>query len=155
MNNTRTAAAAWLSAVLFVMASLQGCAVTPATRATSDPIPLDSTDPRYSTYLAQVRNMIKAKWSYPCVKDEATGKCEYKSAHLEVEFGIFNDGRLARVAVKQSSGMRVYDESALGAIRTASPFPPVPSELIALAAPGSTGIKILAKFNYVVETRRL
>ena len=148
-----------LAGVVLVLAalsaSLQGCAVTPAVLDEAEPIPIDSRDPRYSRYLSWVRDMIKAKWGYPCVQDGATGKCEYKSAHLVVEFGIFTDGRLAHVVVKESSGMTIYDESAVGAIKAASPFPPVPPALMATARPGSAGVRIVAKFNYLVETRRL
>jgi hypothetical protein len=42
-----------------------------------EPVPLDSTDPRYNDYLDRVRRMIKEKWGYPCIKDAATGSCDY------------------------------------------------------------------------------
>src|SRR5439155_440997 len=49
-----------------------------------EPIPLDSSDPKYNDYLERVRRMIKEKWGYPCIKDIATGHCDYKSARLDV-----------------------------------------------------------------------
>jgi hypothetical protein len=73
--------------------------VTPAVLDEAEPIPLHSTDPRYSRYLGRVRNMIKAKWFYPCVKNEATGHCDYKATKLSIEFGLFQDGRVAYVSV--------------------------------------------------------
>jgi TonB family protein len=115
----------------------------------SEPIPLDSTDPRYSGYLGQVREMIKAKWAYPCVKNVTTAQCEYKSARLVVLFAIGKDGRVAKVQVQESSGYEIYDEYAVNAVNSASPFPPVPPELIATAKPGSAGVRIVAPFTYV------
>ena len=113
-----------------------------------EPIPLDSKDPRYNDYLDRVRRLIKAKWVYPCVKDDATGRCEYKSAQLVIEFGILKDGRVPFVAVRAQSGFDIYDEYAANAIKLASPFPPVPD-----AMTGSRkGIPILATFSYIVES---
>jgi len=121
----------------------------------SEPIPLGSKDPRYSGYLGQVSQMIKARWAYPCMEDETTGRwrCEYKSARLVVIFGIAKDGRLAKVEVQKSSGYGIYDLYAVSAIESASPFPPVPPELMAQAKPGSAGVRIVAAFNYVVVER--
>jgi TonB family protein len=92
--------------------------------------------------------MIKEKWDYPCVKNMATGHCDYKSARLVIELGIFKDGRAAYVTVIQGAGFEVYDEYAVAAIRLAQPFPPVPPELTERAAPGSPGVRIVATFHY-------
>jgi len=116
----------------------------------SEPIPLDSQDLRYSGYLGRVSQMIKARWRYPCVENETTRRCEYKSARLSVIFAIAKDGRVARVEVQESSGYGIYDEYAVNAVSLASPFPPVPPELMATAKPGSAGVRILAAFRYVL-----
>jgi outer membrane biosynthesis protein TonB len=113
-----------------------------------EPIPLDSKDPRYNDYLDRVRRMIKEKWAYPCVKNDATGHCEYKSAQLVIEFGILKDGRVPFVVVRKHSDFDIYDEYALNAIKLASPFPPVPDALTS----GRKGIPILATFSYIVES---
>lgn len=110
-----------------------------------DPIPLDSPNPKYSDYLERVRLAIKSKWGFPCVKNDATGECEYKSAHLVVEFAIAKDGRVPFISVLQSSGWMIYDDYAVNAVKFAT-LPPVPDSL------GKKGIMILAKFNYVVDT---
>jgi len=52
--------------------------------------------------------------------------------------------------VSQQSGYTIYDDYAANAIRLASPFPPVPQALLATAAPGSAGVKIVAAFQYVL-----
>jgi len=109
-----------------------------------EPIPLDSRDPKYSDYLDRIRRMIKAKWSYPCVK---TGVgCDYKTADLVIEFGIAKDGKVPFVNLVRTSGYPIYDDYALNAIRLASPFPPVPDSL------SKKGFPIMARFHYVVDT---
>ena len=111
-----------------------------------EPIPLDSKEPRYSDYLDRVRRMIRDKWAFPCVRDTASGRCEYHSAQLQVEFGIAKDGHVPFVTLRRQSGYDIMDEYALNAIKLASPFPPVPDAL------SKKGIPILATFNYVVDT---
>jgi TonB family protein len=114
-----------------------------------EPVPLDSTDPKFNDYLDRVRRLIKANWGYPCLKNAATRECEYKSAKLIVAFGILKSGRLQVVEVRDSSGMPIYDDYAVNAIKLASPFPEVPSAMI---RGGSAGLPILATFNYISET---
>ena len=113
-----------------------------------EPIPLESSDPKFNDYLDRVRRMIKEKWGYPCIKNVATGHCDYKSARLVIVFGILKDGRVPVVAVAQESGYDVYDEYAKNAILLAQPFPPVPASLLAQAKSGSSGVKIVAAFHY-------
>jgi hypothetical protein len=115
-----------------------------------EPIPLDSNDPKYNDYLDRVRRMIKEKWGYPCVKNLATGHCDYKSARLVIVFGILKDGRVPTLLVAQESGYEIYDDYAMNAIRLAQPFPPVPASLMSTAKSGSSGIKIVAAFQYML-----
>jgi len=115
-----------------------------------DPVLLDSKDSRYGGYLEQVRKLIKEKWSYPCVKDEATGRCDYKPARLVVEFGLLADGRVAYVTVTKKAEWPVYDDYAVNAVRQAAPFPPVPPDLMAQAKPGREDVLISAAFSYVL-----
>ena len=118
------------------------------------PIPLDSIDPRYGNYLNQVRERIKSRWSYPCVDDKATGRCEHLNARLLLEFGITTDGQVPYVTVRESSGLQIYDASAVNAVKAAAPFPPVPPEMMAQMPAGSRGVAVSATFNYVVEKPR-
>jgi TonB family protein len=114
-------------------------------------IPLDSVDPNYNDYLDQVRRRIKEKWGYPCiVRDGQTRTCEYKSATLDVQFGILKDGRVQFVEVVRNSEFSIYDEYAVTAIKLASPFPPVPAVMMKGMRPGSTGIPISARFSYML-----
>lgn len=110
-----------------------------------EPIPLDSADPRYSDYLDQVRRRIKDKWGYPCVKNDGTRECEYKTAQLIIEFGIAKNGKVPFITVVRSSGYPIYDDYAVNAVKLAD-FPPIPDTF------SKTGVPILATFSYVVQS---
>jgi TonB family protein len=110
-----------------------------------EPIPLDSTDARYSDYLDQVRRRIKDKWGFPCVKNESTRACEYKTAQLIIEFGIAKNGKVPFITVLRSSGYAIYDDYAVNAVKLAD-FPPIPDTF------SKTGVPIHATFSYVVQS---
>jgi len=111
-----------------------------------EPIALDSADPKYTDYLDQVRRRIKEKWGFPCVKNDSTRQCEYKTTQLVIEFGIAKDGKVPFVTVLRSSGYPIYDDYAVNAVKLASPFPPIPDTF------SKKGVPIHATFSYVVES---
>ena len=119
---------------------------------TGEPIPLDSEDPDYRDYLERIKRMIVAKWGFPCVKDPVTRMCEHKTAKLIVDFGILKNGRLQFVEIIDASGLLIYDEYAVNAIKLAAPFPNVPNAMMRAVSRDSTGVPIRATFSYVVET---
>ena len=110
-----------------------------------EPIALDSTDPRYSDYLDQIRRRIKEKWGYPCVKNHSTRECEYKTAQLIIEFGIAKDGKVPFINIVRSSGYPIYDDYAVNAVKLAD-FPPIPDSF------SKKGVPIQATFSYVVQS---
>jgi TonB family protein len=117
-----------------------------------DPVPLDSADARYSEYLEQIRQRIKAKWGFPCVRNAATRECAHHTTSLDVHFGILQDGRIQFVDVVRPADYTIYDEYAVNAIKLASPFPPVPPAIMATLRPGSAGMPLSVRFSYVVES---
>jgi hypothetical protein len=117
-----------------------------------DPIPLDSPDARYSDYLEQVKRKIKQHWGFPCVRNPQTRTCEHYTTSLDVQFGILRDGRVQFVDVVRVADHAIYDDYAVNAIKLASPFPPVPPEMMRAMPAGSTGLPISARFSYVVES---
>jgi TonB family protein len=117
-----------------------------------DPVPLDSADARYSEYLEQIRQRIKAKWGFPCVRNAATRECAHHTTSLDVHFGILQDGRVQFVDVVRPADYTIYDEYAVNAIKLASPFPPVPPAIMATLRPGSAGMPLSVRFSYVVES---
>jgi protein TonB len=136
--------AARLIAVLLVAG---GCA-----SATSEPLPpsLDISASAHP-YFETVRRQIRQHWTFPCVKRAATGACEYHSASVRVQLALRPDGTLAYVDVVTSSGLLIYDESALAAVRRAAPFPPVPEEVMAQWRKKDGNLPLNMNFNYVVE----
>jgi outer membrane biosynthesis protein TonB len=122
---------------------------------TGDPIALDSPDPRFQDYLERVRRQIQANMVYPCVKSEAGSECEYKSATLEIHFGILRDGNLQIVELVRSSPWTIYNEYSMNAIKLAQPFPPIPPSIMAALRPGSAGMPIMARFIYSVTVRSI
>jgi len=117
-----------------------------------DPVPLDSADARYSEYLEQIRQRIKAKWGFPCVRNAATRECAHHTTSLDVHFGILQDGRVQFVDVVRPADYTIYDEYAVNAIKLASPFPPVPPAIMATLRAGSAGMPLSVRFSYVVES---
>ncbi|MBI1847040.1 MAG: TonB C-terminal domain-containing protein [Candidatus Rokubacteria bacterium] len=111
-----------------------------------EPIPLETNDPKYGEYFEHLRRRIKSNWGYPCIK-QASGECEYKSAEVVVEFGIGRQGDLKYVDVVKSSGLPVYDDYAVNAIKLSPMFRRVPE---GLGYP--SGLPIVAIFSYHVET---
>ena len=68
-------------------------------------------------YLDQVESRIMAVWRLP---EKLDGRKVILRMHLE------RSGRVSNVRVERSSGDRNFDDSAVEAVRTASPFPRVP-----------------------------
>jgi TonB family protein len=117
-----------------------------------EPISLESKDSELTDYLERIKRLIKQNWVYPCLKDQQTSVCEYKSTELIVEFGILKPGPVQYVEIRRASPYSIYDAYAVNAIKLASPFPPVPAALMARMGQGSTGASITARFVYVYET---
>ncbi len=116
-----------------------------------EPIPLDSNDPRLADYMVRIKRMIEKHWAWPCMKTAGDQECDYRSAQLLVEFGILKDGKLQFIELRRTSGVGPYDDSAMNAIKLASPFPEVPPAMMAKAKAGSTGVPIVAHFIYHYE----
>jgi outer membrane biosynthesis protein TonB len=70
-----------------------------------EPVPFDTTDPRYTDYFEKIRRRIKENWIYPREAGERG-----IGGHLLIEFGIRKDGWLQFVDLKRSSGVPVLDQ---------------------------------------------
>jgi TonB family protein len=68
-------------------------------------------------YLDRVERRILAVWRLP---EKLNGRKVILRMHLE------RSGHVSNVRVEKSSGDKKFDDSAIEAVRTASPFPPVP-----------------------------
>lgn len=76
---------------------------------------------KFHAYYNMVGGMIQSAWAYPSEKKEGL------TAWLQLK--ITRNGELKAVLVEKTSGNTLFDESALRAVKKASPFPPVPEEM--------------------------
>lgn len=142
-----------LALIVLTATSLAACARAP--ESFRSPIPRPDVGmmvlPAHP-YLTAVAARIQQYWAYPCTPDNSTGGCDYLQADLIVEVAINPDGRLATVRVARSSGIPLYDDTAVNAVKRAAPFGPVPAELrrgpSAMAA-------IQMRFNYLNQRRAM
>lgn len=84
-------------------------------------VSLNTTDPKYITYVGRIRQSIESEWQYPelALRHGLQGK-------LAVEFTILGNGQLQGLRLIRSSGSLLLDDEALRAIKAAAPFPPIP-----------------------------
>jgi periplasmic protein TonB len=86
------------------------------------PIPLNTSDPKYKTYLQDVQQIIDANWNYPDLA------LQYGlQGTVIIEFVIVENGRVEGLRLIRSSGFRLLDEEVFRAIMASSPFQRLPS----------------------------
>jgi protein TonB len=84
-------------------------------------VSLNTTDPKYVTYVGKIKQSIETVWQYPeiALRYGLQGK-------LALEFTVGNNGQLEALRLIRSSGSTLLDDEALRAIKAAAPFPPIP-----------------------------
>jgi TonB family protein len=102
-------------------------------------VPLNTPDPRYAEYFAELKRRIEDKWSYPT---EASRNGQ--SGQGELRFVLHKNGSVGTVEIVHSSGVRILDSYIENAIRLASPFPPIPASV------GENVIPISLNYTYVL-----
>ena len=102
-------------------------------------VPLDTPDPRYAEYFAELKRRIEDKWTYP---EEAARKGQFGRG--ELRFVLRKDGSVRTVEIVSSSGVRILDSYIQNAIRMAQPFPPIPMSI------GDDVLPISINFTYVL-----
>ena len=83
----------------------------------------DAKEMRYLTYLRRLKERIESIWIYP---PDAAAKGIY--GDLLIKFTIKKNGKLGAVELVRTSGYKTLDDAALGALRNAEPFWPLPDE---------------------------
>jgi TonB family C-terminal domain len=86
-----------------------------------EPIPLDTRELKYQHYFNEIRERIRRSWIYPY---EASNHAI--EGEVQIDFTVAKTGDLQSVVQRRSSGVEVLDDSAMRAVRQATPFPPVP-----------------------------
>ena len=71
----------------------------------------------YDYYLDQMLGKIRQSWMRPPVE----------GIEAVITFRVLRNGEIADVEIRESSGSRAFDLSALRAVRNASPLPPLPA----------------------------
>ena len=102
-------------------------------------VPLNTQDPRYAEYFAELKRRIEDKWTYP---SEASRKGQ--SGGGEVRFVLHKNGSVRTVQIVHSSGVQILDSYIENAIRMAQPFPPIPASV------GDDVLPISINFNYIL-----
>ncbi len=99
---------------------------------------LDSQEPRYVTYLSNIKRAIELAWEYPdrALRHGLQGK-------LVLEFTILGNGTLMRTRLIRSSGFSILDEEAIRSVQAAAPFHPIPPVI------GKNRLPIIASFEYL------
>lgn len=82
---------------------------------------LNAPEIQYISYFASIKRKIELVWQYP--QEAAAAGIQ---GELIVDFVIGRNGNLESVNLLQGSGFKILDDEALGAIRTASPYNPIP-----------------------------
>ena len=87
-------------------------------------VPLNTPDPRYAEYFAELKRRIEANWTYP---QEASRRGQ--SGQGLVGFVLRKNGSVREVDIVQSSGVEILDRYLVNAIQLASPMPPIPDRI--------------------------
>jgi len=102
-----------------------------------EPVSLDTTEVKYSSYFARIKHQIERVWIYPI---EAAQRGI--SGDLSLTFRISKDGNLLGVRLVDQSGYEILDVAAFKAVKEAAPFYPFPKNI------QREKLTILANFVY-------
>jgi TonB family protein len=74
-----------------------------------------------NAYYALIWSRIKSQWALP------RGILQSDNLEAIIDVKIMRDGTVSRLEIEKSSGNRYFDQSAVRAVRKASPFPALPA----------------------------
>jgi protein TonB len=77
----------------------------------------------YAWYIGVIQGKVSSNWKQP--SDRLVTE---ESLTARISFRIGRDGSVSAVTVRRSSGRTTIDQSASKAVRSAAPFPPLPSD---------------------------
>lgn len=97
----------------------------------------DLANVNFDSYMSQMKKSIQSKWSPPRDANQKT---------VIAVFSIFRDGSIKEAEIVESSGQKLVDQSALQALKDASPLAPLPK-----GAPPH--IQIRYKFDWKVSAQ--
>jgi protein TonB len=108
-----------------MVGSLQGGYYNPnASRLNTGTLSFDTAAWDLGPYARQVQERVQANWHVP----EAQMVLRQKG-WVAIRFNVQKDGTVTDLQVLRASGIPSYDQSALDALRSSSPLPPLPSQV--------------------------
>ena len=105
---------------------------------------LNAPEIQYISYFASIKRKIELVWQYPY--EAATAGIQ---GDLTVEFVISRNGKLESVTLLRGSGYKMLDDEAIGSIRTASPYNPIPESY------KIPNLRIRARFVYEMHSLKI
>lgn len=105
---------------------------------------LNAPEIQYISYFAGIKRKIELVWQYP-PEAAASGI----QGMLTVDFVIGRDGHLQSVQLLQGSGYKILDDEAVGSIRKAAPYNPIPEKYTI------PDLRIRARFIYEMHTLKI
>jgi TonB family protein len=94
---------------------------TDTSTSTSGQVGEQETGAKITAYYALIWSRIKGQWALP------PGILPRGNIEAIIHTRILKNGTVANVSFEKHSGNRYFDESAMKAIKKASPFPPLPA----------------------------
>lgn len=105
--------------------SLQGGYSNPnASRLNTGSLSFDTAGWDLGPYARKVQERVQSNWHVP----EAQAVLRQKG-WVAIHFDVYKDGSIRDLQVVRPSGVPSYDQSALDALRSSNPLPPLPSEV--------------------------
>jgi len=95
-----------------------------ASRLNTGELSFDTAGWDLGPYARQVQERVQGNWRTP----EAQMVLRQKG-WVAVHFNVQRDGRITDLQVVRSSGIPSYDQSAMDALRSSNPLPPLPTEV--------------------------
>ncbi|PKN76408.1 MAG: hypothetical protein CVU52_04950 [Deltaproteobacteria bacterium HGW-Deltaproteobacteria-10] len=105
-----------------------------------DTVNLGSSDTKYVSYLVKIKRKILQIWEYPLKAYENN-----EEGVVVVKITLDARGNLAETNLISSSGSVLLDAGALGIVKSAAPFDPLPDSY------GLARLHIVASFRYKLE----
>lgn len=105
---------------------------------------LNAPEIQYISYFAGIKRKIELVWQYP--QEAAAAGLQ---GDLIIDFVIGRSGKLESVELLQGSGHKVLDDEAVGSIRKAAPYNPIPEQY------KIPDLRIRAHFIYEMHTLRI
>ncbi|MBN1664973.1 MAG: TonB family protein [Deltaproteobacteria bacterium] len=82
-----------------------------------------AADGIFNRYYAEIWSRIRGQWAFP------PGLSQKENYLAIIHVTILKNGTATELQFEKRSGNRFFDESAMRAVRKASPFPPLPAEI--------------------------